>query len=277
MRYEHQLQVKERQVAQTLRRIGRITEAVVRPIVPSPKPYAYRNRVTVHAEGGVVGYFRRDAHQLLDVKLCPIAEPAVNAQLTELRARKPRDGHYTLRAHTGPRVFEQTNDEVAAALARIVEELVPAGQLLIDAYCGAGFFAKRLTGKFQRVLGIEWDRHAVAAAWEHAAAHETYIAGDVEAELARALVQSEPAATSVIVDPPATGLTPNARRALLDRPPQTLVYVSCNPATLARDLAELQSRFNLLSVTPLDMFPQTAEIECVAHLQLRSEAAASPE
>jgi 23S rRNA (uracil1939-C5)-methyltransferase len=243
----------------------------VRPIVPSPKPYGYRNRVTVHAAGGVVGYFRREAHQLIDVEHCPIAQPEVNAQLAELRSRKPREGHYTLRAHSGPRVFEQTNDEVAEALAGLVDELLPAGQkLLIDAYCGAGFFAKRLVQKFERVLGIEWDRHAVAAAREQAAPNETYIAGDVELELARALVQSEPAATSVIVDPPATGLTSNARRALLDRPPHTLVYVSCNPATLARDLAELQSRFTLLSVTPLDMFPQTAEIECVAHLQSRT-------
>jgi tRNA/tmRNA/rRNA uracil-C5-methylase (TrmA/RlmC/RlmD family) len=270
MRYEHQLEVKGRQVAQTLRRIGHFPEPPVQRIVPSPKQYRYRNRVTVHVEAGVVGYFRRDAHQLIDVEYCPIAEPAVNAQLAELRARKPRDGHYTLRAHTGPRVFEQTNDEVADALARLVDELLPTGhKLLIDAYCGAGFFAKRVRGKFERVLGIEWDRHAVAAARETAGGNERYIAGDVETELPRELVQTDSAFTSIIVDPPAAGLTPNTRRALVDRPPHTLVYVSCNPATLARDVAELASRFHLLSVTPLDMFPQTAEIESVAHLEGR--------
>jgi 23S rRNA (uracil1939-C5)-methyltransferase len=275
MRYEHQLAVKARQVAQALRRIGRFADAPVQPIVPSPKHYGYRNRVTVHAEGGVVGYYRRDEHVLIDVEQCPIAAPEVNAQLTELRATNPRAGHYTLRAHGGPRVFEQTNDEVANALAQLVEQLLPSGHtLLIDAYCGAGFFAKRVRGKFERVLGIEWDRHAVAAARTTAAENESYIAGDVEMELARALVQSDPAATSVIVDPPATGLTSNVRRALLDSPPHTVVYVSCNPATLARDLAELQARFTLLSVTPLDMFPQTAEIECVAHLQRRIDEAA---
>jgi 23S rRNA (uracil1939-C5)-methyltransferase len=204
---------------------------------------------------------------LIDVEQCPIAQPEVNAALAELRARKPRDGHYTLRAHEGPRVFEQTNDEVGAALAQLVAQLLPpADQLLIDAYCGAGFFAKRLLDRFERVVGIEWDRYAVAAAQQNATAKEHYISGDVELELARLLAANVASSTCVIVDPPATGLTESTRRALLDHRIDTLVYVSCHPATLARDLATLQQQFTLQSVTPLDMFPQTAEIECVALL-----------
>jgi 23S rRNA (uracil1939-C5)-methyltransferase len=172
-----------------------------------------------------------------------------------------------LRARSGPRVFEQTNDEVAAALVDLIAGLLPPGQeLLIDAFCGAGFFAKRLREQFTRVVGIEWDRYAVAAAQENAAPNESYISGDVALELARQLETATPETTSVIVDPPATGLSAETRYALLERPARTLCYVSCNPATLARDLAELQQRFTLASVTPLDMFPQTAEIEAVAHL-----------
>jgi tRNA/tmRNA/rRNA uracil-C5-methylase (TrmA/RlmC/RlmD family) len=75
--------------------------------------------------------------------------------------------------------------------------------------------------------------------------------------------------TTVIVDPPATGLTAKMRRAIADLVPGTFIYVSCNPPTLARDLAELQQSFTIDSVTPLDMFPQTAEIEVVVHLELR--------
>jgi 23S rRNA (uracil1939-C5)-methyltransferase len=69
------------------------------------------------------------------------------------------------------------------------------------------------------------------------------------------------------VDPPASGLSADVRKAIVDLVPATLIYVSCNPTTLARDLRELQERFALESVTPLDMFPQTAEIEVVAHLR----------
>ncbi len=74
------------------------------------------------------------------------------------------------------------------------------------------------------------------------------------------------AVMTLIVDPPAIGLSVSVRRAILDLAPATLIYVSCNPATLARDLKELHGKFTIDSVTPLDMFPQTAEIEVAVHL-----------
>jgi len=272
--YEHQLELKRRQVDQSLRRIGHINEPTLSAIIPSPKPYGYRNRITVHAEDGVIGYYRRDVHRLIDVESCPIAAPEVNDALAELRTRQPRDGHFTLRAHSGPRVFAQTNDEVAEALAELVEGFLPNGQgLLIDAFCGTGFFAKRLRARFEQIIGIEWDRFAIAAAEKTAAPNEIYIAGDVEVELGRHLRDADLPATSVIIDPPATGLTAATRRALMEYPPNTLVYVSCNPPTLARDLRELREQFAIQSVTPLDMFPQTAEIECVVHLTKAAETA----
>jgi 23S rRNA (uracil1939-C5)-methyltransferase len=256
-----------------LRRIARLEQVPMRPIIPSPAPYAYRNRVTVHADDGVVGYYRYNTHRLLDVTHCPIAAPEVNRALAELRQRRPREGHYTLRARPGPRVFQQTNDAVAEALAGVVSEMLPeTSTLLVDAYCGAGFFTKRFQENFERVVGIEWDRHAVAAAQSDATAHERYIAGDVEVELERELSAAESTRTAVIVDPPATGLSEGVRRVLAEYAMQTLIYVSCNPATLARDLKELVEQYELLSVTPLDMFPQTAEIECVAHLKAKPQA-----
>ena len=266
--YEHQLATKAKQVEQTLRRIARLDHVPMQPIVPSPASYRYRNRVTVHAEQGVIGYYRRDSHRVIDVEQCPIAAPAVNAALAELRASRPRDGHYTLRAQAGPRVFEQTNDAVAAALARHVCELLGAGgKLLIDAYSGAGFFAKQLTEKFEHLVGIEWDRYAVAAAQKTAAPNERYIAGDVETELAAAVSEADLANTAIIVDPPASGLTNNVRATLVAHRASRLIYVSCNPATLARDLRQLHSAYTIESVTPFDMFPQTAEIECAVALR----------
>jgi 23S rRNA (uracil1939-C5)-methyltransferase len=181
-----------------------------------------------------------------------------------LRATRPVDGHYTLRAHSGPRVFAQTNDAVADAIAELIASLVGDDQgTLIDAFCGAGFFAKRLASKFERVIGIDWDRFAIDAARKDAAPNETYVAGDVAVELRRLLE----ARSTLIVDPPATGLTAETRQAILDTLPDTMIYVSCNPPTLARDLAQLLSHFTVVSITPFDMFPQTAEIEVVVYLK----------
>jgi tRNA/tmRNA/rRNA uracil-C5-methylase (TrmA/RlmC/RlmD family) len=277
--YEHQLELKARQVEQAMRRIARLAEPPMRPIVPSPLPYSYRNRITVHVDNDVIGFFRRDVHELIDIAACPISMPEVNEALAQLRAGRPRDGHYTLRAHSGPRVFAQTNDAVADAMADFIASILPdEGELLVDAFCGAGFFAKRFAPKFERVIGIDWDRFAIDAARKEARPNETYFAGDVAIELVKASRSGEvqtadegrPGARRsfvLILDPPATGLTAEMRAATIESQPQTMIYVSCNPPTLARDLAELQSDFNVVSVTPFDMFPQTAEIEVVVELR----------
>jgi tRNA/tmRNA/rRNA uracil-C5-methylase (TrmA/RlmC/RlmD family) len=275
--YEHQLAIKWRQVRDALQRIGKLKHVPTRPIVPSPVQYAYRNRITVHAQDGVIGFFQRDSHRLLDIEQCPISRDEVNRALAQLRKQRDvRDGHYTLRASSEPRVFSQINDDVAQALRSLIIDLVPPNQdLLIDAYCGAGFFAKALLGKFERVIGIDWDRFAIAAAKENATGKETYIAGDVGEELINLTrkgdLQVAPAVTdrrslTIIVDPPATGLSSDLRKAIVDLAPTTLIYVSCNPPTLARDLRDLQEKFTIDSVTPLDMFPQTAQIEVAVYL-----------
>jgi len=272
--YEHQLAIKWRQVRDVLQRIGKLKDIPMRPIIPSPEQYGYRDRITVHAQDGVIGFFRRDSHRLIDIERCAIARDEVNRALAELRAQPHvRDGHYTLRASSRPRVFSQTNDAVANALRDLIDTLAaPNQQLLIDAYCGAGFFAKALLDKFDRVIGIDWDRFAIEAADENATMKENYIAGDIEVELDRALQETALLKTTVIVDPPATGLTAKVRKTLVGLAPATLIYISCNPATLARDLKELRERFTINSVTPLDMFPQTAEIEVAVHLQATSFA-----
>ena len=245
----------------------------MRPIIPSPEPYEYRNRITVHAEDGVVGFFRRDSNRLIDIARCPISRDEVNRALMELRAQHVRDGHYTLRAASGPRAFSQTNDAVAHALRDLIRQFMPANQeLLIDAYCGRGFFAKTLLDKCKRAIGIDWDKFAIEAARENATTKETYIAGDVDLELGRLRSIAPPFQREkavLIVDPPATGLTPAVRKSIVDLALATLIYVSCNPPTLARDLADLRQRFTVESVTPLDMFPQTAEIEVAVSLQAK--------
>src|SRR5438132_6544215 len=250
--YQHQLAIKRRQVRDALQRIGKLKDVPMRPIIPSPRQYAYRNRITVHAQDGTIGFFRRDSHQLIDVQRCPISRDEVNRALSELREQKHvRDGHYALRTISEPCVFSQVNDEVAQALRDLIIDLVPPNQdLLVDAYCGAGFFAKALLNKFERVVGIDWDKFAIAAAKEAATEKETYLAGDVEEELARSdgFLAGEAEtrrlgsrrSLTLILDPPATGLSTGVRHSILDLVPTTLIYISCNPATLARDLNELQ-------------------------------------
>jgi 23S rRNA (uracil1939-C5)-methyltransferase len=270
LRYEQQLAIKAGQVEQTLKRVGKIANPPMRPIVPSPNPYGYRNRIRVHRDKGATGFFGYEEHEVVDIEQCLLAQPEVNRALQKLRASKAPDGSYSLRASggAGP-FFEQVNEAVTRALAELLDQTLRSGQaLLVDAYSGGGRFARALKAHAEKVIGIEASEAAVTYAREHASSTEQYIHGDVADHLGDVLSQAEPSRTSVILDPPPDGLSARVIDFLVGSTPSEIAYVSCNPATLARDLALLTRAYKLCSVTPLDMFPQTAEIEAMAHLTL---------
>ncbi len=229
--------------------------------------------------GGVIGFYSADEggqRGLIDITHCPIADPAVNEALARFRSQpRAREGHCTLRADAeGHRAFRQTNDGAAAELLALVAGLLPSDPSathLIDAYGGAGFFTRHLRGRFEQVVMLEWDNRAVAEARRDAAPHERHVCGDVAMLLPGELAAAPADGTLLIVDPPSEGLPAPVRRAVVEAPPAHVLYVSCNPATLARDLSALGARYELVSVTPLDMFPQTAEIEAVAALRRKKE------
>lgn len=263
--YAEQLRMKQTQVEQTLRRVGRLEDVPMRPIVAAPRPFGYRNRIRVHVAGGVAGFFAHRAHAIVDVEQCHLAAPTVNAALEELRRAAVPEGDYSLRASGGGPFFEQTNPEVTAALVALVHASVLRGQaLLVDAYCGAGLFAHRLADLFEGVIGIEENASAVEHARRRATERERYLQADVAIAIGDVLAAADAPRTTVILDPPATGVAPRVIELLVAARPAEILYVSCNPATLARDLARLSPTYRLEAVTPLDMFPQTAEIEVLA-------------
>jgi tRNA/tmRNA/rRNA uracil-C5-methylase (TrmA/RlmC/RlmD family) len=265
MAYEHQLEIKRRQVVQLLERIGRITEVEVLPTFASQGSYGFRNRITVHATQSKIGFFEKNSREVVDVERCAIASPAVNEALKELRATGLAEGkHRTLRGAGVPRTFTQTNDFVAGALLDFVIRQV-VGEVLVDAYCGAGFFAHTLAERLKRVVGIDWNESAIHVAREAAASNETYLCADV-GEMIESLLATEQPGT-VVLDPSAEGVDDRVTEALRNHPSNRLIYVSCNPATLARDLARLRSTYKIVTVQPFDMFPQTAEIEIAAVLE----------
>jgi len=266
--YPAQLRIKQKQVQDTLRRVGGFAELEIAPVVGSPLPLGYRNRIRVHIDGGMVGFFSRERQSLVEIDRCELAMPAVNDELMRFRRKRGiRAGEKTIALRrTGS--FEQTNDGVAKLLlAHVAAQLDKGGKLLVDAYCGSGFFAKPVRDKFERVVGIELNDRAVARASADALPHETYLTGSVDAHLDAVLAADVAAETSVVLDPPSSGLSQPVVDILARRKPARLIYVSCDPATMARDLKKLAAAgYNIRNVTPFDMFPQTAEIEVVAEL-----------
>lgn len=167
--------------------------------------------------------------------------------------------------------FVQVNRGASARLDEYVREqaAVTPGARVIDAYCGFGLRAFELARSGAEAIGIESDRHAVRSAMVIAA--ERGLTVRFVAERVESVLSTELPADLVILNPPRGGVALEVVGALLRKPPARIIYVSCDPATLARDLKSLSSGFALEACRAFDLFPQTAHVETVVTLARRAQ------
>jgi 23S rRNA (uracil1939-C5)-methyltransferase len=334
--YQSQLRVKTGIVLDCLRRLGGV-ELPHLDIEHSPKPLAYRNKITLALRGDPSGpragyHGADDPDAIVDVAECPLAEDPINEVWRSLRADLPgltrpgqRDARLTLRATTGGQVgllvesppggidvsrdvvnvagldviwwtdhkgrmvaeagsrqlregwgpfeflltgtsFLQVNREAAAVMDDYIRAQCAGdqGRTVVDAYCGFGLRALELARQGARVTAVDIDAGSVEVGSRLASDHGIavrFVAGAVE----RVLKSLLPACT-VILNPPRRGVARPVLKALTTQPPDRIVYVSCDPATLSRDLKGLGSRFQLTACRAFDLFPQTAHVETVVTL-----------
>lgn len=178
-----------------------------------------------------------------------------------------------IRFHVPATAFFQNNPKQTEVLLQHVRSFcaTDSREHLLDLYCGAGLFANYLAGDYGLVTGIEENSTAVAAAGENAVINNrkntVFLTGRVEKVLVR-VARSGPAPDTIILDPPRQGCLPDAITGIAALSPKKIIYVSCNPATLARDLALLaEQHYRVQFVQPIDMFPHTYHIECIVKLE----------
>jgi 23S rRNA (uracil1939-C5)-methyltransferase len=178
-----------------------------------------------------------------------------------------------LRFLISPDAFFQTNTEMAEVLYGHAAEAagLRGHERVYDLYCGIGTIALTLAARAREVVGVELVEAAVADAIENARLNEVtnaaFYAGDIRLAM-RELVERAGRPDVCVIDPPRAGLSQKVVRRIIEAAPQRIVYVSCNPTTLAPNAAQLvEAGWALRSVQPVDMFPQTPHIECVALLE----------
>ena len=295
--YTTQLQVKHKQIADLFEHICRFAREVVRPLVPCPQPYGYRNRIMIRSQWNKpeqrlnIGFVRWDGGLVEDILDCKIAEPALNEQIRQVRANPPPKGGLKVVLRIQPEGWEvprdsffQNNFFLLPKLVETVREILRAAgtRHLVDLYCGVGFFGIELSDAVESFVGVECDKLAIQAARVNAEkrgrANGEFISGDVEVVLPELVKRFSPGATTVLLDPPRKGCRPETLALLRAVRPAQIIYVSCHPATMARDLNVLcgEGVFEFAGLTPLDMFPQTQHVECVADLRARNEKSISP-
>ena len=305
--YGAQTRLKTRVVRDQLRRIGGLIDAPVSPMVGADSPWNYRNhaRFTVRREGAT-GFTHWHSHRFEPIDECHIMDPRINKVRAELTGRlgaarqlgvrfgtntssylihpklgledagefeTGQTGHDEQLAGTSFRVsaasFFQVNTRQAERMMALVRDglRLVGTDVLLDAYAGVGTFAGLFAPLCRRVIGVEESTSANLDArrnLEHLPNVEM-----VEARTEDYLDRLQEKPDAVILDPPRQGCDPRVIDALGRLKPSRIVYVSCEPATLAPDLRRLiLSGYRVVNVTPLDMFPQTYHIECVATLEL---------
>lgn len=294
--YPAQLRLKHKQVCDLFQRIGGLDSTHISPVLPCPNPYGYRNRIMIRSQwdkfkqGLNIGYIRADNRLVIDIEQCLIAEPVLNRQIQEVRAKPPPKGglKVVLRIppegwHVPPDSFFQNNFFMLPNLVNTVRGLLrdSGTRHLADVYCGVGFFAIELADLVDSFVGVEYDRMAVKAARQNAVQrgrnNGEFVSGAAEEFLPGILSKMRASTSTVLLDPPRKGCAPEMLELLKETKPAQVIYISCHPATMARDLNVLCSEnvFKLAQVIPLDMFPQTAHVECVADLRCADNPAAT--
>ena len=179
-----------------------------------------------------------------------------------------------LRFKIGPKSFYQTNTLQAQRLYEVAREFacLTGAETVYDLYTGTGTIAQFVARRAAKVIGIEYVPEAIADARVNAEANGItnceWFAGDMKDILTDGFIAEHGRPDVIILDPPRAGIHPDVARVILRAAPQRIVYVSCNPASQARDLAILSEKYRITQVQPVDMFPHTMHIENVCALEL---------
>lgn len=217
----------------------------------------------------IINEKRNDTFADLDV-ICWKGNPYITEQMV-----RP-NGKDTLQFRIGPKSFYQTNSEQAFELYKVAWQMadLKGDELVYDLYTGTGTIANFIAGHAKKVIGLEY----VAAAIDDAKINSKinnitnteFFAGDMKDLLNDSFLSQHGRPDVIITDPPRAGMHEDVCHMLLKAAPQKIVYVSCNPATQARDLKILSEKYTITAVQPVDMFPHTVHVENVVRLDLKN-------
>ena len=309
MEYSLELQWKNRQLEEFIKRLKKMEVKELLPAQGSPERRYWRNKISLHLSHGQLCYIGGDNKSMIPVKECPIASKQINQALQDGVWKKyignmkegkitfrstardgvciytqKKDGEKILTENSGSlgafqvekRSFFQINTFMAPVLAEHFLDTVRPLKVkqMVELYCGCGVFSVLAAEKLHiPCCGIELDEKAVILAEENAKNHSVqthcrFYAGDAGKVMKKLYGRNAlPSGTLLLVDPPRTGLEGNALSSLLSSEPDFIIYISCNPATLMRDLEILAEKYTAEKIGLLDMFPSTAHFETLVLLK----------
>lgn len=279
--YERQLFWKRQIVCDALLRIGKINveriESLVANVLPSPKEWHYRNRIHLQIDSkGRVGFHRPESRSVVEFDHCWIADEQLNAELNQMRElwSHTRKRTLDLRLEGKSQAFAQVNTEQNEVIKQILSQWMPGipHAFIVELYAGSGNFTFEMARFATHIMACDVDGRAIrlgkAEAQKRGLTHIEFSRADAKSAAQRIKHPVD----CVVLDPPRKGAL-DAVVPILSLSPQAILYISCDPATFARDVAHFEEGGMVLQrVQPVDMFPQTFHVEVVSLLTARGSS-----
>ncbi len=255
--------------ARGLRARGQAAEAPIRPLIPRRGPTVTATASPFTPPAGGSAFTRSNGRDLVDIGKCLLARDDVNAQLTRLRAARPADGHHSLRdATVPPSGFFQANHDLLGALKKLIAGALPErGEVLLEGYCGGGFFTGELAARFDRVIAIDNDPRTLRDAQRLAQRQRRVGAKPTRLRAAggtRRPRRGRARRCERAARPAARGSAPARHRGAVRLPGRASRLRLVRPRHAGPRRAHASKTYRLVAVQPIDLFPRTAQIECVS-------------
>lgn len=279
--YETELKYKKEKVENILKKYAHIDVNI--EITPSDKVYNYRNKITLHKQNEKIGLVKKNSSEVIEIKECKLVDEKIN----EILHNKPKEG--IIRTN-GKEIISNENENITINIDKYkfkvnlnsffqinpytyekmfnhIKKLISSNDVLLDLYSGVGVFSILLSENCKKIYGIEINENSYKNALENKKVNNLenidFMLGKVEDNLPKIKEKID----TIIVDPPRNGLSKTTIKQIININPKKIIYVSCNPMTLSRDLNLLNSNYNLESIKAFDMFPKTNHVECVCKLK----------
>jgi tRNA/tmRNA/rRNA uracil-C5-methylase (TrmA/RlmC/RlmD family) len=297
--YAKELQFKAQQAVDMMRRIGGLNNFECESIAGAGHPYGYRASITLHRSSGGYGYYAKDNKTIIDIDNCPLAVHAINIKIPALfdiskkkntTIKSDSAGNaYISNLHGNrfyvdrfldtditfsPLAFSQANPQMATCMALWLRESMikhSAGKTLFDLFCGVGFFGVLMRDLFDTIIGIDNSSIAIDCAVQTKkslnAENIRFYCADINKDFIAYYKKMGKAPSVILLDPPRSGLDSALAGYLADIDNAGLLYyVSCDPATLARDskIITKSGKWRLARIKCFDMFARTKHIEIIA-------------
>ena len=280
--YDEQLKYKQNKVKNIIDRY--VKEDIKINDIEYDKQFNYRNKVTLQVENNKFGFYSKKSNDITPITKCLLLDDKLNEYIKTIDNTKEkivlRTNGIDVLDNYNDRItktignkkylvslesFFQVNDNVTYKMYEKVKEYVNSSNndVILDLYCGTGTIGIYLSDNCKEVLGIEINKQAIKDADKNKELNNlsniTFIADDVAKVINKVNIKP----SIIVVDPPRAGLDEKTLKEIIKMNPNRLVYVSCDPMTLARDLNILKYYFDIKEITPFDMFPNTYHVENV--------------